>query len=459
MLKESQTDLDHEGSRASPPAADLDPAAGAAARSRKAAGFPSMAWTAQAALLASAAFGCGGSAPGPAPAADGVEVPVLPAEGYVRLAFNESPFGPPPCVVPAMEEMLARPCAMEAPDPDFLPGINRYPDFLNVEATDQAARRHGISSRHVVVCCGISELISMCAKAYLGAGKHLLTPEACYLLPAHCAGRRGCPVRTAPMDGTHGIDLDALLAQTNADTGLIYLANPNNPTGSLLAFEDLEAFVKLAAGKSPEAVVLVDEAYMDYVLEQPLPEAVRLVKNHRVLVGRTFSKAFGLAGLRAGYAVGHEDLVLDLNGFLSGYLGGDPGWRMFEGNLNRLGVAAMVASLSDEGLAFLDSVRTRNAALRGRLAGGLLDLGYDPLPSHASFLLVSVNSDGENLRRHLCANRILVQAGASFHPGYRDRVRISVGSEDEIEALLTALKSYDPSRTYPSCFPVFYHGI
>jgi len=198
---------------------------------------------------------------------------------------------------------------------------------------------------------------------------------------------------------------------------------------------------------------------MDYVLESPLPEALSLVRNHRVVVGRTLSKAFGLAGLRAGYAVGNEELVLELNGFLSGYLGGDPGWRMFEGNVNRLGAAAMVAALSDEGLAYLETVRTRNAAQRNRLAEGLRGLGYDSLPSHASFVLARTDSDGENLRGFLCSRKILVQDGGSFHPRYRDWVRISVGSREDLDTLFEALQVYDPSVSYPAGFPVFYHGI
>ena len=408
-------------------------------------------------LLTAGAFGCGSAGSGP-PSPE-PEAGVLPLPDHaVRLAFNESPFGPPPGVWPSMEEMLARPSAMDAHDPDFLPGINRYPDFLNVDLTNLIARYHDVSPAHVVPCCGISEVIYMCSQAFVEGDRHLLVPEVSYALPAWYARHKGCRVRTAPMDRSHGIDLDALLARVGPETGLVYLANPNNPTGSLVPLDRLASFVRGVHAASPDTVVLVDEAYMDYVREKPLPEAIGLVREFRLVVGRTFSKAFGMAGLRAGYLVGHEETVLTLNGFLSGYLGGLPGWRQFEGNVNRMAVAAVEGCLNEEGVAFLADLRERNVGLRERLFEGLAVRGFAPLPSHGNFLFVNTGSRGENLRRFLCTRRILVQAGASFGQTYVDWVRVSVGSVEEIDLLMEALKAFDPFQVYPEYRPVFFHG-
>jgi histidinol-phosphate aminotransferase len=357
-----------------------------------------------------------------------------------------------------MEEMLGRPYAIDSPDTKFLPGINRYPDFLNVELTELFAKRHHVLTGNVVPTCGISEICYMCSQAFLGPKKHLLTPEVTFPLLAHYAKGKAVEVRTAPMN-EHAVDLAALLDAIDPNTGMVYLANPNNPTGSLLSYADLEAFAHQAHRKSPETVLFIDEAYMEYVLEEPPPEAAPLVYGLPVLVGRTFSKAFGLAGLRVGYLVGHEDLVLILNGFLGGYLGGDMGWRMFEGNVNRMATAAAQGSLTPEGLSHLGFVRDRNAVLRAYLADALAGQGYPSLPSHANFLLVSLDSEGENLRRYLCSREVLVQAGGSFHPGYGNWLRVSVGDQEEIDAFLEALSGYDPSRSYPPCFSVYYHGI
>jgi len=358
-----------------------------------------------------------------------------------------------------MEEMLARPYAMDSSDTDFLPGINRYPDFLNVSLTEVAAARHQLSPQYCLPTCGISELIYMCSQAFLGPQRHLVMPEITYPLPAYYARAKGCEIRLAPLDDEHRLDLSALLERIDHETGLVYLANPNNPTGSLITYEELEDFVRLATRRTARMVVLIDEAYMDYVISEPLPEAIPLIHSYPVIVGRTMSKAFGLAGLRTGYAMGRDDLVLTLNGFLSGYLGGYPGWRMFEGNINRMAVAAAEASLTPEGLSFVATVRDRNAKLRDYLSDQLVSLGLNSLPSQTSFLLVSAGSNGENLRRWLCSRNILVQAGGSFHPCYQKWIRVSIGDRSEIDAFLEALAGYDPSRSYPACFPVFYQGI
>ena len=414
-----------------------------------------------AAFVTAAAFGCGsGDASRPEPQEPATTPdPGIPPEGYTRLAFNESPFGPPPAALPAVEELLNRPYAMDSPATPFLPGINRYPDFLNTLLTKALARRHSLSTRYVVPCCGISELLYMSSQTFLGPGRHLILSEGSFPLPAYYAEQRGREVRKIPLTNGHVADLEAMLDAIGDRTGLVYLANPDNPTGSLVRLADLEQFVAEAYRKNPETVVLIDEAYMEYVLQDPPAEAIRLVFQYPVLVGRTFSKAWGMAGLRVGYVVGNEDLILILNGFLSGYLGGDPGWRMFEGNVNRIAAAAVEASLTEEGLSFVESVREQNALLRTYLADSLVGLGFGPLPSEGNFLLVPVGSDGENLRRWLSSRKILVQAGGPFHPNYRDWIRVSVGTQPELDAFLDALSGYDPSLSHPSCFRVFYHGI
>lgn len=422
-----------------------------------------MPWPAAAGALAlgAAAFGCGGgnSSAGPAPTPTPTTGPEdVPALGYTRLAFNESPFGPFPGIFKPMAEVLARPFSMDAPDPDFLPGINRYPDFLNMGPTEWAALYYGVGFLNVVPTCGISELLYMCSEAFTGPGLHLLTPELTYLLPAHYALKTGREVRTAPMLGDHGIDLDALLSRITSETGLVYLANPNNPTGSLLAHSDLQTFVKQAAKKSPSTVIFIDEAYIDYVPENLVPNGLVLL-DYQVVVGRTLSKAFGLAALRAGYGVANAEIIDTLNGVLGGYLGGPAGWRMSEGNVNRMAVAAMLSCLTADGRQFVNNVRDQNAALREKLFMGLESRGFSPIDSHANFLWVDVGSDGENCRRCLCSQNVMIQAGASFNPAYTNWVRISVGNDEQINALFHALERYDPAKTYPATFPVFYFGI
>jgi histidinol-phosphate aminotransferase len=416
--------------------------------------------TAAAATVISSACGCGGPSPPRALPQNGGPDEGIPAEGYIRLAFNESPYGPPPAALAAVDEMLSRPYAMVSPETHFLPGINRYPDFLNTEVREAVAGLHGVSSAsNVIACCGISELLYMCSEAFLGTGRNLIITDGTFPLLQYYASRRGADITLIPPAQDYHVDLDRILDAVRSDTSLVYVANPDNPTGTIHSLSDIKSFVEAAVNKNSQVVVLLDEAYVDYVLLDPLPEAVSLVGQYPVIVGRTFSKAYGMAGLRAGYAVAHEDLVRVLNGDEGGFFGGSPGWRMFEADVNRLASAAVLGGLSPSGQDFVAQVRQQNVEMRQLLSEGLRSLGYTPLESHTNFLLVKVGTDGERMRQWLCHRNILVQSAGSFHPRYREWLRVSVGDRSEIEALLAALEGFDPSSQSPPCFAVFYMGI
>ncbi len=415
--------------------------------------------TAAAAAITSSAYGCGeGSEPTASPQ-NGRLDEGIPAQGYIRLAFNESPYGPPAAALAAVDEMLARPYAMTSQATHFLPGINRYPDFLNTELTQAIADLHGVSTVNVIPCCGISELLYMCSEAFLGTGRGLITTDGTFPLLQHYASSRGADVTLISPAQDYHVDLDAILAAVRPDTSLVYVANPDNPTGTIHSFSEITSFVEAVVNRNSNVVVVLDEAYMDYVLLDPLPEAVSLVGQYPVIVGRTFSKAYGMAGLRGGYAVAHKDLVHVLNGDASGFFGGDCGWRMFECDVNRLATAAILGSLSPSGQDFVAQVRQQNAEMRQWISAELRSLGYTPLESHTNFLLVKVGVDGERMRRWLCNRNILVQAAGSFHPRYGDWIRVSIGDRSELDALLAALGDFDPSSQPPPCFPVFYMGI
>ena len=415
--------------------------------------------TAAAATITAAAYGCGEDSQPKLPPQKGQPDQAIPAEGYIRLAFNESPYGPPPAALAAVDEMLLRPYAMASAETHFLPGINRYPDFLNTDLTETIADLHGVTTFNVIPVCGISELLYMCSEAFLGNGRNLIITDGTFPLLRHYASNRGAEITLVPPTQDYHVDLDAILNAVRSDTSVVYLANPDNPTGTIHSFSDIKTFVEAVVSKNSEVVVLVDEAYMDYVLLDPLPEAVSLVRQYPVIVGRTFSKAYGMAGLRGGYAVAQQTLVNVLNGDSSGFFGGDPGWRMFECDVNRLATAAILGSLSPPGQDFVAHVRQQNAEMRQLLSAGLRSLGYAPLDSHTNFLLVNVGMDGERMRSWLCNRNILVQAGGSFHPRYADWIRVSVGDQSELDTLLTALRDFGPSAQPPPCFAVFYMGI
>ena len=409
-------------------------------------------------VLASSAFGCGGHTETRPPLKEDLSFQGIPPEGYVRLAFNESPYGPPPTAFAAIDEMLDHPYAMESQDTHFLPGINRYPDVLNTQLTKIIARLHRVKTMNVIPCCGISELLYMCSQAFLDIGRDLVMPDATFPLLRNYAMNRGTAIILVPYTSDHHVDLSAMLDAVGPNTSLVYLANPDNPTGTVLSFSAIKDFIEAVVARNSKTIVVVDEAYMDYVNLDPLPEAIPLIRHYPVIVGRTFSKAYGMAGLRGGYAIVRKDLSLILNGFLSGYFGGEPGWRMFEGNVNRLAGAAIAAALSPTGQDFVRQVRELNAGVREALIAGLNSLGYTPLESHTSFVFALMNGDGEHLRNWLCDRKILVQSGGSFHSRYGDWIRISVGDQAEVETFLGILAGYDKTSPVSSCFNVFYKG-
>lgn len=412
-------------------------------------------------LVTAAAFGCGGGQRTGGSTSGALFPEETGLEGYVRLAFNESPYGPAPEAVAAIDEMLSRPYGIEAADTHFLPGINRYPDFLNTQLTETLARFLGLRAVQIIPCCGVSELLYMCSQAFLGTSRTLLMTEGTFPLLRHYAVQKGAEITFVPPAQGLLANLDAMLEAVDSRTGIVYLANPDNPTGTMHALSAVEGFVDAVSRKNPNAVIVIDEAYVDYATEDEPPlGATPLVWHYPVVVGRTFSKAYGLAGLRAGYAVCREDISGVLNGFLSGYLGGDPGWRMFEGNVNRIAAAAVIGSLSPGGQAFLRDVRGLNSRMRRFLVGELLAMGYEPLESCTNFLLVRTGTDGRLLRDWLCSKKILVQAGASFHPRYADAIRVSIGDQWELERMLEALRDFHPGAQSPvRCTDAFFMGI
>jgi histidinol-phosphate aminotransferase len=212
-----------------------------------------------------------------------------PADGLIRLDRNENPYGPSPRAVAAMHET-----AQTAAD--------RYSDAEAEALRQRLARVHSVPADRVVLSCGSSEILRMAADAFLGAGRSAVIAQPTFEPIRVCAQRAGTTIVAVPLRLDYSHDLTAMLAHSDAATGLVYICNPNNPTGTLTPRRDLEAFIR----ELPETThVLIDEAYHHYAgasadyasfIDRPIDDS-------RLIVARTFSKMYGLAGLRVGYAV------------------------------------------------------------------------------------------------------------------------------------------------------------
>jgi histidinol-phosphate aminotransferase len=321
-------------------------------------------------------------------------------EGWVKLNTNEAPLPPSPRVLEAIKAAADE-------------SLRLYPSPTAAPARAAIARHFRLDPSHVSVGNGGDELIELCFRAFVGAGETVAYPTPTYpLLEPLCRVHEARP-STHPTE--QAWDLPPSLGADPAR--LKFIVNPNSPTGALFEAGAMRAAVAASSG-----VVVVDEAYVDFAREHALGLVGRLPN---VLVLRTLSKSFSLAGLRVGLAFGHPDLLAGLRAVKDSY------------NLSRLSQAAGEAALGD--LPWMEANLARIKATRARLAAELERLGFRVPPSEANFVLARrPGVDLGPVARALAARDILVRHFAA--PGLEDALRITVGTDAEVDALLAALR-------------------
>jgi histidinol-phosphate aminotransferase len=327
--------------------------------------------------------------------------------GVAFLAANENPYGPPAGALRAAQE-AAR-------------SGNRYARPAAVSALKQAiARREGLTPEHVVLGAGSSEVLCAAAIAFCAGGGELVAPDPTFMVLPRYAERLGATVRMVGLTGRFEHDLDAMDAGVSRATRLVYLCNPNNPTGSVTATDRLRAFCDAVSRRAP---VFVDEAYLEYLDDPAAASMAGFVREGRdVVVSRTFSKIFGLAGLRVGYALARPELAARLEQFRTS----PPG---------PLGVAAALACAGDD--AFVAASRRRNAEARAYAESAIAGLGLEVAPSRANFLWVRVGPANRGLPAALAARGVAITWDAA--PLRGDWARVSVGTMDEMRRFAVAL--------------------
>ena len=331
----------------------------------------------------------------------------------VKLASNESALGPSPRAVAAYQDAVVR--------------IDRYPDGGAVELRAALAQHHGIDSRQVICGNGSDELLSLVARAYAGPGDDVLISQFGFLMCpiiTHSVGAR--PVVATETDLT--ADIDALLATLTPRTRVVFLANPNNPTGSYVCETELQRFV---AELPANVILVIDAAYAEFVRADDYVSGRTLVEScENVVMTRTFSKAYGLAGLRLGWAYCSLPVADVLNRLRGPF------------NVSAPALAAGLAALED--VEHTESVVRHNDTFRSWLSDALSNLGLTVYPSAANFVLVEFPSnsgrDAENADRFLAAKGIIPRAMANY--GLPDCLRITVGSEADLQVLTAALGEF-----------------
>ncbi|HZU62796.1 MAG TPA: histidinol-phosphate transaminase [Novosphingobium sp.] len=333
----------------------------------------------------------------------------------IKLSANENPLGTSAVALAARAEAAA-------------PAL--YPDPDSVALRTAIATLHGLAAERVVMGTGSDELLHIAAQAYAGPGDEILYVRYGFSVYDIAARRCGAVPVVAP-DADYGTDVDALLALVNEKTRVVFVANPNNPTGSFLAHGEI---ARLHAGLPADVLLVVDQAYGEYVAPEDDDGALALAEAHQnVLVTRTFSKIYGLAGERLGWATGAPALIDTLNRIRGPF------------NLSNTAQAMGLAALADQ--AFVESSRQHNTAERARFAEKLAALGNHgirPLPSQANFVLIlfagalSAEAAYEGLMAAGYITRWLPNQGLP------QALRITIGTAaqmDEIAAALTAMAS------------------
>ncbi len=350
--------------------------------------------------------------------------------GVAKLASNENCLGPSP---KASEAVRA-----------FLSHGHLYPDaggFFLKERLVKLHAAHGVSARQIVLGNGTNELITLLGRGLLGAGDKLLNAWPSFVCYRIVARAQGTEEVVVPLDATHGYDLPALARAATADPAikLVFIANPNNPTGRMVTRAELEAF--FAAAPS-DLVVVLDEAYAEYVVDPDYPDGLMWVQRRpRTAVLRTFSKIHGLAGLRIGYAVCDPELAGLIDRLRDPF------------NTSAAAQVAALAALDDE--AHLARARAHNATELPRLSRGLAERGFAVTPSVGNFVLAEV---GGALPEVPALNDALLRRGVIVRPvanyGLTRHVRVTVGTAAENQRLLAAVDDLLAQRRRRMAEPV-----
>lgn len=323
------------------------------------------------------------------------------ASSPIRLNMNENAYGPSAKTMQAIRENI-----------DL---ANRYPSVEYTPLAGALAALHRIKAEQVVLGCGSSEILRIAGVTFLGREKKLILASPTYDLIAREARRLHAKVAAIPLTKLYAHDLDAMLAQANGSTGLVYICNPNNPTASLTARQDLEAFIrKLPSG----FVVVIDEAYHHYVAESPSYASFidNPVDDDRLIVTRTFSAAYGLAGLRVGYAVASPKRARQLS---SGRL---------QFGVNTVAARAAVAALNDS--EYLRISAKRNTDDRQEFLNRANGWMLRTIDSHTNFLMLNTGRPALEVIEHFKKNNILL--GTQI-PAMDRYVRVSLGTPSEMK--------------------------
>lgn len=330
----------------------------------------------------------------------------LGIEGSIKLASNENPLGPSPRAVDAMKEAAT--------------GVHRYPDGGCYYLKNKLSQFYGVEPENIIFGNGSNEIIELIVRTFVRNGDRVVTAEPTFLIYRMVVQAAGGHTVTIPLKN-FTYDLKALAGAIDQYTRVVFISNPNNPTGTIIKRDEFEWFL----GEIPEDVIVVmDEAYYEFVTDQEFPDGLDYIDSIKpVITLRTFSKVYGLAGLRIGYGIAHPYIIENLNRVRQPF------------NINSIAQAAAIAALDDRE----HLCKTIDNNLKGLefLFKELERLGLETVPTQTNFFLIKVGNGNEVYKR-------LLQKGVIVRPmdgyGLGEYIRVTVGLPEENERFIYALR-------------------
>ncbi len=332
--------------------------------------------------------------------------PTRPLKAPIRLNSNENPFGPSKKVRQAMIDNFDLAC--------------RYPYSYSDELFDMIARKEGVTKDHLVIAAGSTEGLRITGLTYGVDGGEIIAAEPTFLALLTYAQQFGAYINRVPLDDTFTHDLEEMERRVNSNTRLVFICNPNNPTATILPTAKLKDFCESVSKK---AVVFCDEAYIDFVEDPGFESMVQLVKKgQNVIVSKTFSKVYGLAGIRIGYLIARPDITARLNRNLAAFT-------------NVLALKAAQTALQDK--EFYEFSLQKNREAKQEIYKTLDGLGFEYVKSHTNFIFFKTGRPIRGLISDMAKEGVKI--GRPFPP-YLDWCRISTGTMDEVKMFGSALK-------------------
>jgi len=328
----------------------------------------------------------------------------------IKLASNENPLGPSPKAVRAII--------------DDLKNLNRYPDGNSYYLKESLSKHLGVETENIFIGLGSNEVLDIVSRAYLRPGKNAVYSEKSFAVYPIVVQLSGAEHKVVKVKNNYYIDLNAHIEAIDENTSVVFLANPNNPTGTAFSKREFELFLK----NFPDDVLLVlDEAYYEYAVGAGfnIENGIEYIYEKNIIVTRTFSKIYGLAGLRLGYAVAKKEIIDDLNRIRQPF------------NVTRPAQVAGVAALDDK--MFLKQSQVVNEEGKKYLYDQFEKLGLDYVPTYANFILVKVGFPSREVFNRLLKKGIIVRAMDGY--GFPDHIRVTIGTMKENIAFIKNLKT------------------